>query len=127
MFAPAAERPWPDAWPLVAQTDDGNPWVTGGCWLYCRRVGVRVLWVGSVSAPGATGDVFACGQCIAELAYMVRLQGHKRDGITDQAAQPTPLTVPAHTPSADGSGGRHRLPRRKRGRFPAVPWAREAR
>lgn len=96
----AAERPWHDAWPLVAQTDDANPWVTGGCWLYCRREGVRVLWVGPVNTPGATGDVFACGQCLAELAHMVRLQGHRRDGITDRAAPSTPLTVPAHTPSA---------------------------
>jgi hypothetical protein len=130
-FPLAAERPWHDAWPLVAQTDDSNPWVTGGCWLYCRREGVRVLWVGSVSTPGATGDVFACGQCIAELAYMVRLQGHRRDGIVDRAAQSAPLTVPPHTPSANvsagGSSGRYRLPRRNRGRTPATPWGREAR
>ena len=50
-FAPAIARPWRDAWPLVAQTDDGNQWVTGACWLYCRREGVRVLWVGSVTTP----------------------------------------------------------------------------
>ncbi|MGP3947241.1 DUF7848 domain-containing protein [Streptomyces sp. 7N604] len=36
-FALALERPWRDVWPLVAQTDDGNRWVTGACWLYCRR------------------------------------------------------------------------------------------
>ncbi|MFE4794029.1 hypothetical protein ACFRFL_02725 [Streptomyces sp. NPDC056708] len=78
-FAPAVERPWRDAWPLVAQPDDGNAWVTGNCWLYCRREGVRVLWVGSVHAPGATGDLYACGPCVAELDHMVRVQAHGRD------------------------------------------------
>lgn len=79
IFAPAVTRAWHDAWPLVARPDDGNPWVTGACWLYCRREGVRVLWVGSVSTPGATGDVYACGTCVAELDHMVRAQSHERD------------------------------------------------
>ncbi|WP_327369971.1 hypothetical protein [Streptomyces sp. NBC_01217] len=78
-FAPAVERPWRDAWPLVARTDDGNAWVTGACWLYCRREGVRVLWIGSVHTPGATGDLYACGSCVAELDHMVRTQSHARD------------------------------------------------
>ena len=51
----------------ATQTADGNLWMTGACWLYCRREGARVLRVGSVSTPGATGDVYACGPCIAEL------------------------------------------------------------
>jgi hypothetical protein len=96
-FAPAVERPWRDAWPLVAQTGDGNPWVTGACWLYCRREGVAVLWVGSVTAPGATGDVYACGPCIVELDHMVRAQAHHRD-----------------------HGGRRRAPCRKRDPYPAT-------
>ncbi|AXK37476.1 hypothetical protein DVA86_19355 [Streptomyces armeniacus] len=66
-------------WPPVAQTGDGNAWVTGACWLYCRREGVRVLWVGSVRTPGATGDVYACGPCIAELDRMVREESYGRD------------------------------------------------
>ncbi|MFE5091772.1 hypothetical protein ACFRCI_15525 [Streptomyces sp. NPDC056638] len=78
-FAPALARPWRDAWPLAARTDDGNAWVTGDCWLYCRREGVRVLWVGSVNTPGATGDLYACGPCVAELDHMVRIQSHRRD------------------------------------------------
>ncbi|THA60178.1 hypothetical protein E6P78_27870 [Streptomyces sp. A0958] len=87
MFPPAVERPWRDAWPLAAQAGDGNAWVTGTCWLYCRREGVAVLWVGAVATPGATGDVYACGPCVAELARMVRVQAHVRDGIADPAAQ----------------------------------------
>jgi hypothetical protein len=111
----ACDRPWRDAWPLVAQTDDGNPWQTGACWLYCRREGVRVLWIGSVNTPGATGDVYACGPCIAEFDHMVRLQAHARDGISGRGAQSATLTVPVHAPPPRGlpagkSGGRHRLP-----------------
>ncbi|MEU3227455.1 hypothetical protein ABZ695_30390 [Streptomyces sp. NPDC006976] len=79
-FIPSTERPWRDAWPVVARADDGNAWLTGRCWLFCRREGVRVLWLGSVTTPGATGDVYACGSCVAELARMVRVQAHDRDG-----------------------------------------------
>jgi hypothetical protein len=96
-FALAIERPWCDAWPIVAQTGDGNAWLTGACWLYCRREGVRMLWVGSVSTPGATGDVYACGPCIAELDHMVRVQSHGRDTHAERAQSAT-LTVPAHAP-----------------------------
>ena len=125
MFAPAVDRPWRDAWPLVAQTGDGNPWVTGVCWLYCRREEVAVLWVGAVATPGATGDVYACGPCIAELDHMVRVQAHGRDRITDRAAQSATLAVPAHVhpPRAhpsDDSGGRHRSPRRRPDSYPAA-------
>ncbi|GBQ03243.1 hypothetical protein SSP531S_47130 [Streptomyces spongiicola] len=98
MFAPSVERPWRDAWPPVAQVGDGNAWLTGACWLYCRREGVAVLWVGSVAAPGATGDVYACGPCLAELDHMVRLQAHGRDGYGDHAVQSATLAVPAHVP-----------------------------
>ncbi|GHA19845.1 hypothetical protein ACFOOM_10115 [Streptomyces echinoruber] len=124
MFSPSVERPWRDAWPLVAQTGDGNPWVTGACWLFCRREGVAVLWVGSVTTPGATGDVYACGPCLAELAHMVRVQAHDRDGPGDCAAQSATLAVPAHVPPSralpeGGSGGRHRAPRRGRAPYTA--------
>ena len=104
-FAPAVERPWRDAWPLPAQTDDANGWVTGGCWLYCRREGVRVLWIGSVHTPGATGDMYACGSCIAELVHMVRVQCHGRDVPADRVR-------PAAHAAYAGGPGRHRAPRR---------------
>lgn len=125
MFSPAVEHSWRDAWPLVAQTSDGNAWEKGVCWLYCRREGVAVLWVGSVATPGATGDVYACGACIAELDHMVRAQAHGQDGYGDRAAQSATLAVPAHVPPralpAGVSGGRHRAPRRKRDPYPALP------
>ncbi|WP_199840446.1 hypothetical protein [Streptomyces sp. AS58] len=96
-FAPAVARRWRDVWPLIAQTDDGNQWVTDVCWLYYRRAGARVLWVGSVTTPGATADVYACGPCIAELDHMVRIQSHRRDRVAARAVQSATLTVPAHT------------------------------
>ncbi|MCX3060802.1 hypothetical protein [Streptomyces beihaiensis] len=76
---PAVDRPWRDTWPRPARPGDGNAWLTGSCWLYCRRAGVPVLWVGSVTTPGAKGDVYACGTCLAELDHIVRLQAHGRD------------------------------------------------
>ncbi|WP_405937476.1 hypothetical protein OG338_12910 [Streptomyces sp. NBC_00726] len=90
MFTPTVERPWRDAWPLPAQSGDGNAWVTGTCWLYCRREAVAVLWLGAVATPGATGDVYACGPCVTELARMVRVQAHLRDGITPPATTQRP-------------------------------------
>ncbi|CAL9469468.1 hypothetical protein SUDANB145_02796 [Streptomyces sp. enrichment culture] len=93
-FAPAMTRPWRDAWPLVAQPGDGHQWLTGVCWLYCRREGVRVLWAGSVTTPGATGDVYGCGPCVAELDHMVRAQSHTRDRIAARAVRSATRTVP---------------------------------
>lgn len=101
-----------DAWPVVAQAGDGNAWVMGACWLYCRREGVAVLWVGSVATPGAAGDVYACGLCLAELTHMVRVQSHHRGRVGDRAAQSAAHTGPAHAPlpralPAGASEGRH--------------------
>lgn len=92
MFPPVVGRTWRDAWPVAAQTGDGNAWVTGTCWLYCRREAVAVLWVGSVAAPGASGDVYDCGPCVAELARMARAEAHLRDGIAAPAAAQRPRT-----------------------------------
>ncbi|MEU0083551.1 hypothetical protein [Streptomyces sp. NPDC006274] len=73
--------------------------MSGVCWLDCRRDGVRVLWVGSVNTPGATGDVYACGPCIAELAHMVRVQSHVRDGAENRTErEPATYAVPVHAP-----------------------------
>lgn len=113
-FVPSAERPWRDAWPSAARPGDGNPWAVGACWLYCRRAGVAVLWIGSVTMPGATGDVYACGTCIAELDHMVRVQAYERDRCGDRAVQqPAALAVPARVPpprAAADSGPRGRRP-----------------
>ena len=78
-FTVAAEQTSDRAWPLVAQTDDGNPWVTGLCMLYCRRDDVRVLWLGPVHVDGATGEMYGCGQCMAELDYMIYRQLRRKD------------------------------------------------
>ncbi|MCP9944262.1 hypothetical protein LUX12_04805 [Streptomyces somaliensis] len=116
MFTPAVERPWRDAWPLAARSGDGNPWTTGVCWLFCRRTGVAVLWVGSVTTPGATGDVYACGPCLAELDHMVRAQAHdrERDGDGegsgdhgDRTARAAGLTVRAHVPPSHPPSSSH--------------------
>jgi hypothetical protein len=62
-----------------ARTDDLNNWVTGLCMLYCRRDGVRVLCLGPVHAPGAQGQMYGCGQCIAELDYMIYRQSCREE------------------------------------------------
>ncbi|WP_225847304.1 hypothetical protein [Streptomyces sp. HPF1205] len=50
--------------PLPAETDDGNHWTTGRCWLWCGREHARVLWIGSGTAPGGvTTHLFACASC----------------------------------------------------------------
>jgi hypothetical protein len=82
--------------------------------------------VGSVTTPGATGDVYACGPCLAELDHMVRVQARDRDGRGSRAAQSATLAVPAHVPPpralpAGGSGGRHWSPRGKRDACPVAP------
>ncbi|KAF0651047.1 MULTISPECIES: hypothetical protein [Streptomyces] len=103
MFTPAVERPWRDAWPLVARPGDGNPWNTGMCWLFCRRTGVAVLWVGSVTTPGATGNVYACGPCLAELDHMVRAQAYERDGGDgERTRRAATLAVPAYVAVTGG-------------------------
>jgi hypothetical protein len=79
--------------PAPAQTDDLNDWVTGLCMLYCRRDEVRVLWLGPVHVPGAKGQMYGCGQCVAELDYMVHRQLCRED-------------CPKECAAADSSAGR---------------------
>lgn len=107
-FLPAAERPWREAWPPVARAGDGNAGA-GVCWLFCRREGVAVLWVGSVITPGAGGEMYACGSCIAELDHMVRLQAHAHDRRGHRAARYATLTLPPHAPPPHTlpASGRH--------------------
>jgi hypothetical protein len=71
--------------------------VNGRCWLYCRRDDVRVLWIGPVRTPGADGNLFACGPCIAELTRMVRDDLRLKDL---RALRPAPvsLRIPAYVP-----------------------------
>ncbi|PRH77193.1 hypothetical protein C6N75_21595 [Streptomyces solincola] len=48
-----------------------RPWVPGMCWLYCRRTGVPVVWLGAVSSSGIQAPMYGCEQCVAELDHMV--------------------------------------------------------
>ncbi|MDT0267042.1 hypothetical protein RM844_12155 [Streptomyces sp. DSM 44915] len=66
-------------WPVPHRGTGGNEWVTGRCWLYCRRENISVLWIGPIRAPRADGDLYACGQCIAELVHMVYEEQHRLD------------------------------------------------
>ncbi|GAA2216946.1 hypothetical protein GCM10010400_72740 [Streptomyces aculeolatus] len=106
-FLPAAERPWREAWPAVARVGDGNAWVPGVCWLFCRREGVAVLWVGSVVTPGAGGEMYACGACIAELDHMVRVRAHGRDRRGHRAAGTRHLPSPSTSPTTYGTSPRY--------------------
>lgn len=54
-------------------------WKTGLCMLYCRRAEVWVLWIGSVTAPAGSGDMYGCATCIHELNYIVACQLHEQD------------------------------------------------
>lgn len=54
--------------PPQPETDDGNHWVTGRCWLWCGRESTRVLWIGTgTGSSGVTGDLFACATCVQAL------------------------------------------------------------
>ncbi|MFJ5227424.1 hypothetical protein [Streptomyces sp. NPDC088400] len=55
-------------------------WVVGACWLYCRREGVTVSWVGPVWSSGAHAPLFACSDCITELDGLVRRHLAMQDG-----------------------------------------------
>ncbi len=56
-----------DGLPAPAETNDGNPWMDGCCWLYCGQRCTRVLWIGPANVAGMQAPMFACGPCIAEL------------------------------------------------------------
>lgn len=68
-----------DIRPMTPVTNDGNRWVTGECWFFCRRAGVRVLWVGPATTPHGHADVFACEFCMNELAHKAQKQLRERD------------------------------------------------
>lgn len=91
--------------PAPADTDDGNRWVDGYCWLYCGQEWTRVLWIGPVSVAGAQAAMYACGPCIRELQDQVWQSILLHDEPT-RLAQPG---VPSETePSVGRRGGKHR-------------------
>ena len=47
-------------------------WVTGRCWLYCRRPDALVTWIGPVHHDGAHAPMHACDPpCLRILAGLV--------------------------------------------------------
>ena len=55
-----------------------NEWVTGRCWLYCRRDGQRVRSLGVVATSWGESKLWACAQCAGELERMARDESRAR-------------------------------------------------
>ncbi|WP_434591732.1 hypothetical protein [Streptomyces sp. A5-4] len=94
--------------PAAADTDDGNTWIDGYCWLYCGRSWTRVLWIGPVTMAGAQAAMYACGPCIRALQDQVWQSILLRD-------EPTRLAPPSTLTTAEQPGGRHVGKHRARG------------
>lgn len=106
--------------PVPAQTDDGNPWVDGPCWLWCGHQNTRVLWLGPVSASGAHAPFYACGPCLALLHHSVWDYVVAQDRLPQDEMG---FEIPLYRPPADREvrpvhyrRGRHRRPRFPLGR-----------
>jgi hypothetical protein len=101
--------------PPPAQTNDGNPWVDGWCWLWCGFRYTRVLWIGTIGTPGAHAPLFACGPCIQLLHDSVWDYADTQHALpTDESGRDIPLYGPptATSPSMIRfRRGRHRRPR----------------
>jgi hypothetical protein len=41
------------------------------CWLYCRRTGIPVCWIGPATSSGIQAPMYGCETCLAELDAMV--------------------------------------------------------
>ncbi|MCX4653846.1 hypothetical protein AB0N60_33670 [Streptomyces microflavus] len=94
-----------DGLPAAADTDDGNTWTDGFCWLYCGQRWTRVLWIGPVSVAGAQAAMFACGPCIRILQEQVwhSLLLH------DEPTRPPPVSTASVTEQPEGRRvGKHR-------------------
>jgi hypothetical protein len=57
----------------------GIVWVTGSCWLYCRRSDLPVMWIGTAQTAGVYAPLYACEQCLAVLSAMVWQHTRQRD------------------------------------------------
>ncbi|MBW5250102.1 hypothetical protein JGS39_14035 [Streptomyces sp. P01-B04] len=94
--------------PAAADTDDGNTWTDGHCWLYCGQGWTRVLWIGPVSVAGAQAAMYACGPCIRALQEQV----WQAILLHDAPSCPAPLRTFA---TAEQPGGRRVGKHRARG------------
>jgi hypothetical protein len=73
-------------------------WVTGDCWLYCRRTGLSVMWVGTAQTVSMYAPLYACEQCLVELAAMIWQHTRQRDL---SALQGGPWHLPQLCPSRE--------------------------
>ncbi|MER5771011.1 hypothetical protein [Streptomyces sp. NPDC001985] len=55
----------------AAMANSGRAWVRGMCWLYCRRTGIPVLWIGPATTEGLHAPIYGCAPCVAELEHMI--------------------------------------------------------
>lgn len=99
LAVPGISIPTNAGWEVPAQTDDNNPWRTGRCWLYCRRLKARVVWIGPAEKPGVELPMYACAQCLEILDEIVREETTLKD--TGSRTPPQP-DLDDH--------GRHRAP-----------------
>ncbi|GAA3647717.1 hypothetical protein ACG5V6_08810 [Streptomyces chitinivorans] len=68
-------------------------WIRGSCWLWCRRDGVLVMWLGDARTEAESAPVYACGPCVEHLAAKVKRHATARYGFTETSYRqknPTP-------------------------------------
>jgi hypothetical protein len=101
--------------PLPAETNDGNEWVDGWCWLWCGWQYTRVLWIGAIGTPGANAPLYACGPCIQLLSESVWDYAEVQNALPrDEWGRDIPLyrSATADPPALVGyRRGRHRKAR----------------
>jgi len=56
-------------------------WVVGDCWLWCRRTGTAVTWLGPVISWGTHAPLYACEECIRRLEEQVRTSPAHQDSV----------------------------------------------
>ncbi|GAA2250062.1 hypothetical protein GCM10010232_42380 [Streptomyces amakusaensis] len=61
-------------------TNNGHAWTPGMCWLYCRRTGIPVIWLGPATTEGIHAPMYGCAHCVAELEHMIRQHFAARGG-----------------------------------------------
>lgn len=111
--------PYRDRRPAPAQSDDGNAWHVGPCWLCPDHRYTAVLWLGPVIAVGhVEAPLYACEGCIARLNDMV---WDYTDAAEDSPTMPDGRRVPLYLPRGaeqprTSGHGRHRRPRTPLGR-----------
>lgn len=52
---------------MTAIEQEPKEWTLGRCWLYCRREGIPVKWIGPIRIPLGEAPMFGCADCRARL------------------------------------------------------------